>query len=129
MLQPSGWPRPKGYANGIKARGDLLFVGGMVGWDERGRFPADFVGQTRQVFSNIIAVLIEGGASARDIVRMTWYVLDKQEYLARRGEIGAVWREVLGRTFPAMALVQVAGLVEDRARLEIETTALVPDEE
>ena len=127
VLQPSGWPRPKGYANGIKARGDLLFIGGMVGWDARGRFPADFVGQTRQLFSNIIAILTEGGASARHIVRMTWYVRDMDEYLKSRSALGDVWREVMGDHYPAMALVAVTRLVEPEARLEIETTAVVPE--
>ncbi len=126
VLQPSGWPQPKGYANGIKARGDLLFIGGMVGWDERGRFPADFVGQTRQLLANIMAVLAEGGASARHIARMTWYVRDMDEYLKARPALGDVYREVMGDHYPAMALVAVTRLVEPEARLEIETTAVVP---
>jgi enamine deaminase RidA (YjgF/YER057c/UK114 family) len=126
VLQPAGWPRPKGYANGIKARGDLLFIGGMVGWDENERFPSDFVGQTRQLLSNILAVLAEGGASARHIVRMTWYVRDMDEYIKARPALGDVWREVMGDQYPAMALVAVTRLVEPEARLEIETTAVVP---
>ena len=92
VLQPAGWPQPKGYANGIKARGDLLFIGGMIGWDEHERFPADFVGQTRQLLANILAVLAEGGASARHIVRMTWYVRDMDEYLKARPALGELWR-------------------------------------
>jgi enamine deaminase RidA (YjgF/YER057c/UK114 family) len=127
VLQPAGWPQPKGYANGIKARGDILFVGGMIGWDERERLPADFVGQARQLFANILAVLAEGGASAKHIVRMTWYVCDMDEYLKARPALGEVWREVMGDYYPAMALVAVTRLVEADARLEIETTAVVPD--
>ena len=127
VLQPSGWPQPKGYANGIKARGDLLFIGGMVGWDERGRFPADFVGQTRQLLANILAVMAEGGASAQHIVRMTWYVRDMDEYLRARPALGEVYRQAMGDNYPAMALVAVTRLVEPEARLEIETTAVVPE--
>jgi enamine deaminase RidA (YjgF/YER057c/UK114 family) len=127
VLQPAGWPRPKGYANGIKARGDLVFIGGLVGWDERGRFPADFVGQARQLFSNILAVLAEGGARPHHIVRMTWYVRDMDEYLAARPALGDVWREIMGDYYPTMALVAVTRLVEREARLEIETTAVVPE--
>jgi enamine deaminase RidA (YjgF/YER057c/UK114 family) len=127
VLQPSGWPQPKGYANGIKARGDLLFIGGMVGWDERGRFPADFVGQTRQLLANILAVMAEGGASAQHIVRMTWYVRDMDEYLLARPALGEVYRQAMGDNYPAMALVAVTRLVEPEARLEIETTAVVPE--
>ena len=127
LLQPPGWPQPKGYANGIKARGDMLFIGGMIGWDERERFPEDFVGQTRQLLANILAVLKEGGAAPRHIVRMTWYVRDMDEYLKSRPALGNVWREVMGDHYPAMALVAVTRLVEPEARLEIETTAVVPD--
>jgi enamine deaminase RidA (YjgF/YER057c/UK114 family) len=126
VLQPSGWPRPKGYANGIKARGDLVFIGGMVGWDERERFPADFIGQARQLLRNIVAVLAEGGAAPAHIVRMTWYVRDMDEYLKARPALANVWRDVMGDHYPAMALVEVARLVEPQARLEIETTAVVP---
>ena len=127
VLQPSGWPRPKGYANGIKARGDLVFIGGMVGWDERERFPVDFVGQARQLLRNIVAVLAEGGAAPAHIVRMTWYVRDMDEYLKARPALANIWRDVMGDHYPAMALVEVARLVEPQARLEIETTAVVPD--
>jgi enamine deaminase RidA (YjgF/YER057c/UK114 family) len=127
VLNPAGWPRPKGYANGIKARGELVFVGGLVGSDERGRFPADFVGQTRQLLANIVAVLAEGGASPRHIVRMTWYVRDMDEYLQARPVLGNVYRDVMGDHYPAMALVAVTRLVEPEARLEIETTAVVPE--
>ena len=127
VLQPSGWPRPKGYANGIKARGDLVIIGGMVGWDERERFPADFIGQVRQLLRNIVAVLAEGGAAPRHVVRMTWYVRDMDEYLKARPALAEVWRDIMGDHYPAMALVEVTRLVEPQARLEIETTAVVPD--
>jgi enamine deaminase RidA (YjgF/YER057c/UK114 family) len=127
VLQPAGWPQPKGYANGIKARGDILFIGGLIGWDERGRFAADFVGQTRQLLNNIVAVLAEGGALPHHIVRMTWYVRDMDEYLNARPALGEVYREVMGEHFPAMALVAVTRLVEPQALLEIETTAVVPE--
>jgi enamine deaminase RidA (YjgF/YER057c/UK114 family) len=118
---------PKGYANGIKARGETVFVGGMVGWDEHERFPAGFVAQTRQALMNILAVLREGGAGPEHVVRMTWYVRDMDEYLAARPELGKVYRETMGRNFPAMALVEVRRLVEPDARLEIEATAVVPE--
>jgi enamine deaminase RidA (YjgF/YER057c/UK114 family) len=127
VLQPSGWPQPKGYANGIKARGDLLFIGGLVGCDERGRFAADFVAQTRQALDKIVTVLAEGGAAARHIVRMTWYVRDMDEYLKARPALGEVYRQVMGDHYPAMALVAVTRLVEPEARLEIEATAVVPE--
>jgi enamine deaminase RidA (YjgF/YER057c/UK114 family) len=126
ILQPSGWPRPKGYTNGIKARGDFVFVGGMVGWDAHEKFPQGFVAQARQALENIVAVLREGGAAPQHIVRMTWYVLDMDEYLASRRELGPIYREVIGNHFPTMALVAVSRLVEPEARLEIETTAVVP---
>ena len=126
QLQPRGWPQPKGYANGIKARGEMVFVGGMIGWDEHGRFPPDFVGQTRQLLKNIVAVLAEGGAAPHHIVRMTWYVRDMDEYLKARPALGAVYREIMSSHYPAMALVAVTRLVEPEARLEIETTAVIP---
>lgn len=126
VLQPSGWPRPLGYANGIRARGDLVFVGGMVGWDEQGRFPAGFVAQTRQALENIVAVLREGGAAPHHLVRMTWYVRDMEAYLAARKALGPVYREVIGHHFPTMALVEVSRLVEPEALLEIEATAVLP---
>ena len=125
-LQPQGWPQPKGYANGIKARGEFVFVGGMVGWDEQERFPEGFVAQARQALANIVAVLAEGGAGPEHVVRLTWYVLDMDEYLAARKALGATYREVMGEHFPAMALVQVGRLFEPQARLEIEATAVVP---
>jgi enamine deaminase RidA (YjgF/YER057c/UK114 family) len=127
VLHPSGWPRPQGYANGIKARGEMIFVGGMVGWDAQQRFASGFVAQARQALENIVAVLAEAGAAPEHIVRMTWYVRDLDEYLAARGELGAAYRAVIGSHFPAMALVEVSRLVEPQARLEIETTAVLPD--
>ena len=125
-LQPASWPAPKGYANGIKARGEFIFVGGMVGWDENEKFPHGFVPQARQALANIVAVLAEGGARPEHVVRLTWYVLDMDEYLAARRELGAVYRAVMGDSFPAMALVQVGRLFEPQARLEIEATAVLP---
>ena len=125
-LQPPRWPQPKGYANGIKARGEFVFVGGMVGWDEQERFADGFVAQAKQALANIVAVLAEGGAGPEHVVRLTWYVLDMDEYLTCRRELGAAYRAVLGDHFPAMALVQVGRLFEPEARLEIEATAVVP---
>jgi enamine deaminase RidA (YjgF/YER057c/UK114 family) len=128
ILQPEGWAKPRGYANGIAASGRMVFVSGMVGWDADGVFHTDdFAGQVRQALQNIVAVLAEGGAKPEHIVRMTWYLLDKKEYVAAYPEIGVAYRELIGRHFPTMSAVQVAGLVEDRARVEIEVTAVVPD--
>ncbi len=127
ILNPAGWPQPKGYANGIKARGEMVFTGGMIGWDEAGKFPDGFVAQTRQVLKNIAAVLAEGGAGPQHIVRMTWYVVDIEEYRSALPQVGAAYREIMGRHFPAMALVEVKGLVERDARLEVEATAVIPD--
>ena len=126
MLQPPGWPAPKGYANGIKARGEFVFVGGMVGWDAKEKFPKGFVAQAKQALENIVAVLAEGGARPEHIVRLAWYVIDMDEYLAARRELGKAYKAVLGDNFPAMALVQVGRLFEPEARLEIEATAVVP---
>lgn len=127
-LQPRGWVRPSGYANGIAARGRLVFTAGVIGWNEREEFDADdLAGQFRQVLLNTRAILAEGGAAPEHIVRMTCYVTSKRDYVDARAEIGAAWREVLGRVFPCMAVVEVAGLVEDRAKVEIETTAVVPE--
>jgi enamine deaminase RidA (YjgF/YER057c/UK114 family) len=126
VLQPEGWPQPRGYANGILARGQMVFVGGMVGWDAEGHFAKGFIAQTRQALLNIDAVLREGGATPEHIVRMTWYVRDMDEYLAALPELGPCYREVMGRHYPAMALVEVRRLVEPDARLEIEATAVIP---
>ena len=129
FLQPEGWAKPRGYANGIACSGRMVFVSGMIGWDADGVFHTDdFAGQVRQALANIVAVLAEGGAKPEHIVRMTWYVLDKKEYVAAYPEIGVAYRELIGRHYPTMSAVQVAGLVEDRARVEIEVTAVVPDE-
>lgn len=128
VLQPPGWPRPKGYANGISARGRMIFTAGVVGWNEEERFAAsDLVGQFRQVLLNTLAILNEDGAGPEHVVRMTWYVTDRGDYIARAREIGAVWRELMGKNFPVMAVVEVAGLVEPEARIEIETIAVVPE--
>jgi len=127
VLHPAGWPRPKGYANGIKARGDLIFVGGMIGWDAQGRFPEGLAAQIRQALANIAAVLAEGGARPEHITRMTWYVRDMDDYLARQAELGAAYRAVMGTHYPAMALVEVRRLVEPQALVEIEATAVVPE--
>ena len=127
ILQPPGWPAPKGYSNGIAAEGRLVFVGGQIGWDEAGRFAeGGFVGQTRQTLKNILAVLAEAGSAPEHLVRMTWYVVDMAEYQAAQEELGAVYREIIGRHFPAIALVQVTALAEPAARVEIEATAVVP---
>ena len=128
VLQPPTWPRPKGYSNGIAARGQMVFVSGMVGWDETGKFVAnDFLSQTRQALKNVVAVLKEAGAQPSHIVRMNWYVADKAEYLAAQKQLGEVYREVIGAHYPAMTAVQVAGFVEGGARVEIEVTAVVPE--
>ena len=127
-LRPPGWPRPKGYSNGICASGRLIFTAGVVGWNEEEHFAADdLVGQFRQVLLNTLAILAEGGAGAEHIARMTWYVTDRADYLRNLGEIGSVYRELIGRHYPAMAVVEVAGLIEPAARIEIETIAVVPE--
>lgn len=130
-LQPAGWPRPRGYANGTVAQGTIVAVAGQVGWNPEGRFETDdLVGQVRQALANALAVLAEAGAGPEDVVRMTWYLVDKREYLARAAEIGAVYRELMRGAdgavrYPAMTAVQVAALIEDRAKVEIEITAAV----
>jgi enamine deaminase RidA (YjgF/YER057c/UK114 family) len=129
ILQPPAWPRPRGYANGIAASGRMVFVSGTIGWDAQEVFrAADLVGQVRQALRNIVEVLAEARAKPEHIVRMTWYVVDRHEYVAALREIGSAYREILGRHFPAMTAVQVAGLVEDQARVEIEVTAIVPEQ-
>lgn len=128
ILQPSSWTRPRGYSNGVAAQGQIIFVSGMIGWDAACKIVSnDFVGQTRQALKNIVEVLVEAKAKPEHITRMTWYVLDKKEYLAASKEIGAVYREIIGNHYPAMSAVQVAGLIEDKARVEIEVTAVVPE--
>lgn len=126
ILHPKNWPVPKGYANGMMAEGRIIVTGGIVGWDEAGVFAGGFVAQARQIFENIRAILAEGGAEPRHLVRLTWYVVDIDEYLAHMRELGRAYREVFGSHYPAMALVQVARLVEKEARLEIEATAVLP---
>ncbi|MCO6362133.1 RidA family protein [Paracoccus sp. 08] len=127
-LHPATWKRASGYANGIMARGRMIFTGGLVGWDADQVFRTDdFAGQVRQVLENIVAVLAEGGAGPQHLVRLTWYVTDKHEYLGALRDVGAAYRDVIGRHYPAMALVQVVALVEDRAKVEIEATAVVPE--
>jgi enamine deaminase RidA (YjgF/YER057c/UK114 family) len=126
VLQPSGWPAPKGYANGMAADGRLVVTGGVIGWDSQGRLPGDFVAQVRQALSNIGAILAEGGARPEHLVRLTWYVVDIEEYLANLKALGQAYREVFGAHYPAMALVQVVRLVERAALVEIEATAVVP---
>ena len=128
ILQPPGWPRPRGYSNGVAARGRQVFVSGMIGWNARGRFESDdFALQARQALRNVVEVLREARARPEHIVRMTWYVLDKREYLAASIELGAAYREIVGQHYPAMTAVEVRALVEDRARVEIEVTAVVPE--
>ena len=128
VLQPPRWARPRGYSHGISAKGRLVFVSGMVGWDEQGRFAAtDFAGQSRQALQNIVEVLAEAQAKPEHIVRMNWYVVDRGEYLACSKETGEVYREILGHHYPAMTAVQVSALIESLARVEIEVTAVVPD--
>lgn len=127
-VQPDGWAAPRGYANGILASGKLLFVAGQVGWDEQSQFQSeDFVEQTRQALRNIVAVVATAGGQPAHIVRLTWYVVDKQEYLARRRDVGRAYRDIIGEHYPAMSLVEVSSLLEDVARVEIEATAVIPD--
>ena len=127
VLQPPGWARPKGYVNGLVASGRMIFVAGQVGWNAEERFESDdFVDQARQALQNIVTVLAEADAGPDTITRMTWYVLDKTEYLGCARDLGGAYREVIGDHYPVMSLVQVAGLVEEGARLEIEATAVIP---
>src|SRR5580698_9367591 len=126
ILQPAGWPAPKGYANGMAADGRLVVTGGVIGWDAEGHLPDDFVAQVRQALGNILAILTEGGTRPEHLVRLTWYVVDMEEYLANLKTLGQVYREFFGSHYPAMALVQVVRLVEKQARVEIEATAVVP---
>jgi enamine deaminase RidA (YjgF/YER057c/UK114 family) len=130
ILQPAAWPRPRGYASGVAAEGTHVFVSGQVGWDAARRFVSDdFVAQIRQALANVVTVLAEAGARPEHIARMTWYVTDKAAYVANQAEIGAAYRETIGRHFPAMSVVAVAALVEDEAKVEIEVTAVIPHTE
>ncbi|MGH6905590.1 MAG: RidA family protein [Geminicoccaceae bacterium] len=127
ILQPPGWPRPRGYANGVMAEGRLVFVAGQIGWDATETIVSDdLVDQLRQTLENTLAVLREAGAGPEHVARMTWYVTDKRDYLARSRELGEAYRALMGRHYPAMAVIEVKALIEDRARIEIETTAVVP---
>ncbi|WP_374305039.1 RidA family protein [Ferrovibrio sp.] len=127
ILNPAEWAKPKGYANGIAAEGRLVFIAGQIGWTAEARFESDdLVDQTRQALRNIVRVLAEAGARPEHVVRLTWYVVDKRDYLARNAELGKVYREIMGKHYPAMTLVQVAALLEDRAKVEIEATAVLP---
>jgi enamine deaminase RidA (YjgF/YER057c/UK114 family) len=128
ILQPEGWAKPVGYSNGIAARGRQVYVGGQIGWNGQCQFETDdFAGQVRQTLENIVAILAEAGAGPQHITSMTWYFVDKAEYLANLKGIGQAYREVIGRNFPAMAAMQVAALVEDRAKIEIQAIAVMPD--
>lgn len=127
-LQPPEWARPRGYANGIAARGTLIFVGGQIGWNGQQQFETDdFIAQTEQSLRNVVAVLHAAGAEPQHMVRMTWYIVDRAEYLARQDELGRAYRKVIGRNFPAMSCVEVSALMEARAKVEIEVTAVLPD--
>jgi len=128
VLQPAGWPRPKGYSNGISAKGRTIFTGGIVGWDENETFPEYTLhGQFARALRNILAILAEDGAGPEHVVRMTCYVTDRHEYVNSRDEIGAAWKDIMGAHYPAMALVEVKGLVESAAKIEIEATAVVEE--
>ncbi|MBS4048412.1 MAG: RidA family protein [Alphaproteobacteria bacterium] len=127
ILNPAEWVKPKGYANGIAVEGRQVFVAGQIGWNAEASFDSDdLVDQTRQALRNIVRVLAEAGARPEHIVRLTWYVVDKRDYMARNADIGKAYRDILGRHYPAMTLVQVAALLEDRAKVEIEATAVIP---
>ncbi|WP_417462340.1 RidA family protein [Kordiimonas sp.] len=128
-LLPEGWPRPSGYSNGVMAEGRMVFVAGQIGWTKDMVFEAsDFLGQLRQTLENTLAILAEAGAGPEHITRMTWYVTSRDEYLANLSGMGAVWRELMGKNYPTMACVEVSGLMEARAKIEIETTAVLPPE-
>jgi enamine deaminase RidA (YjgF/YER057c/UK114 family) len=127
-LQPEGWPRPRGYSNGIEAEGRLVFVAGQIGWDETGKFRlGDFAAQFRQALANTLAVLKEASAGPEHIARMTWFITSRDEYMASLTDLGAAWKELMGRNYPAMAVIIVAGLVEPDAKIEIESTAVIPN--
>ena len=127
-INPPGWARPKGYSNAIVGRGTIVMVAGQIGWNAQQQFESDdFVAQVRQALTNTVEVLAAAGAKPEHVARMTWYVTDKQRYLAEIAEVGAAWRDIMGRTYPAMTLLEVSALVEDRALIEIESTAIIPD--
>lgn len=127
VLQPEGWPRPRGYSNGIEAEGRIIFVAGQIGWDEQGRFHSgDFAAQFRQSLVNVLSVLKEAGAGPEHIARMTWFVISRDDYMASLSRLGETWRELMGKNYPAMSVIIVSGLVEKDAKIEIEATAVVP---
>jgi enamine deaminase RidA (YjgF/YER057c/UK114 family) len=127
-INPPGWARPKGYSNAVIGRGTLVMVAGQIGWNAAQQFESDdFIAQLRQALTNTVEVLAAAGAKPEHVARMTWYVTDKKRYLTHIAEVGAAWRDIMGRTFPAMTLLEVSGLVEDRALIEIESTAIIPD--
>jgi enamine deaminase RidA (YjgF/YER057c/UK114 family) len=128
ILNPSSWNRPSGYSNGVAAKGEMVFVSGTIGWDQEGRLPSGFAAQMAQLLDNTVAILAEAGAGPEHIVRMTWYVTDLDAYRSSLREVGAVYREKIGKNFPTMAVIGVSGLVESDALVEIETTAVIPDE-
>ena len=128
LLQPEGWPRPRGYSNGMEAEGRLVFVAGQIGWDETGKFQATtFAGQFRQALLNTLAVLKEASAGPQHVTRMTWFITSRDDYSASLAELGATWKELMGRNYPTMSVIIVSGLVERDAKIEIETTAVVPN--
>ena len=128
VLQPAGWARPRGYANGVAARGTLVFTAGMIGWNAQQQFESsDFVDQVRQALQNVLDTLAVEGAEPRHIVRLTWFITSKREYVTRQQEIGEVYRSLMGRHYPAMSVIEVTALIEDRAQVEIEATAVIPD--
>jgi enamine deaminase RidA (YjgF/YER057c/UK114 family) len=129
VLQPAGWARPKGYSNGIEAWGRTVFVAGLIGWNSEEKFEAsDFAGQFEQLLRNLVAILAEANAGPEHVVRLTWYITDKQAYLSDAQRVGEIYRSIMGRSFPVMAVVQVVALMEDDALVEIEATAVIPDE-
>jgi enamine deaminase RidA (YjgF/YER057c/UK114 family) len=127
VLRPKGWPQPKGYSDGMSAKGRVIVTGGVVGWDHHGKFPEGLTAQTKQTLENIVAIIAEAGAEPKHVVRLTWYVVDIENYLSLQREIGAAYREVMGKHFPAMAVVHVVRLVEKAALVEIEATAVLPE--
>ena len=130
IIQPEGWDTPKGYSNAVMAEGRMLFIAGQIGWDAQQQINSDdFIDQVRQTLENTVTLLKTAGAGPEHVARMTWYITDKKEYLARAKEVGQVYREIMGRNFPAMAMVQVSALMEDRAKVEIESTAVIPFEQ
>jgi enamine deaminase RidA (YjgF/YER057c/UK114 family) len=127
ILRPKGWPQPKGYSDGMTAKGRVIVTGGVVGWDEHGKFAEGLVAQTKKTLENIVAIIAEADAGPNHIVRLTWYVVDMEDYLSKQRELGAVYREVIGKHFPVMAVVQVVRLVEKQALVEIEATAIISE--